>query len=133
MDISRETPDFTTKPKCYDLTNILVYTTMLYYAILYYTILYYTILVPPNLQGFPAVPRSSAELAEGWATAVHVRTYMYVYIYIYMYIHTHIYIYTYSYIIYIYTYIYLRTFSGGSNLSAPCIALMLSGRRPSPA
>ena len=24
MDFSRETPDVTTKPKCYDLTNILV-------------------------------------------------------------------------------------------------------------
>ena len=24
MDVSRETPDVTTKPKCYDLTNILV-------------------------------------------------------------------------------------------------------------
>ena len=24
MDVSRETPDVTTKPKCYDLSNILV-------------------------------------------------------------------------------------------------------------
>ena len=24
MDVSRETPDVTTKPKCYDLTNVLV-------------------------------------------------------------------------------------------------------------
>ena len=29
MDVSRETPDVTTKPKCYDLTNILVCTGLL--------------------------------------------------------------------------------------------------------
>ena len=27
MDVSRETPDVTSKPKCYDLTNLLVRTT----------------------------------------------------------------------------------------------------------
>ena len=111
MEVSRETPDVTTKPKCFDLPNILGICLYIYIYIYIYskttkqTTNTKLIMLRLSQHTCTAVlAAASAAAATNLSLSIYIYMYMYMYIYIYIYTSIPIYL---SIYLSIYLYIYI--------------------------